>query len=103
MSVPQSRVGSVATRKQICFIGSRFADTVLPRLPAMPKEPTRKETMPATEDGAHAVRTGAPAHDAGGPELAPVETLQQQADRLGLLDPLDVEPAHVYLPDESST
>jgi len=95
--------GARRDAQQICFIGSRFADTVLPRLPAMPKEPTRKETVPATEDGAPAVRTGAPPHDAGVPELAPIETLQQQADRLGLLDPLDVEPAHVYLPDESST
>jgi hypothetical protein len=28
-----------------------------------------------------------------------IETLRQQADRLGLLDPLDVEPAIVYVPD----
>jgi hypothetical protein len=27
---------------------------------------------------------------------APVETLSEQADRLGLLDPLDEEPAHVF-------
>ena len=69
----------------------------------MPKEPTRNETVPPTEDGAPTIRTGAPPHDAGVTDPAPVETLQQQADRLGLLDPLDAEPAHVYLLDESST
>lgn len=66
----------------------------------MPKDQTRDETVPPTEDGTRSVRTGATPHDAGVTELVPVETLQQQAERLGVLDPLDVEPAHVYLPDE---
>jgi len=69
----------------------------------MPNEPTRNATVPPTEDGAPPVHTGATPGDAGVTELVPVETLQEQADRLGLLDPLDVEPAHVYLLDESST
>jgi hypothetical protein len=69
----------------------------------MPKEPTRNETVPPRQDGAPPVPTGATPHDARVAEIAPVETLQQQADRLGLLDPLDAEPAHVYLLDESST
>jgi hypothetical protein len=69
----------------------------------MPKEPTRNEPVPPTEDGAPHVRTDVTPHDADVAELAPVETLQQQAERLGLLDGLDVEPAHVYLLDESGT
>jgi hypothetical protein len=69
----------------------------------MPNEPIRNEIVSPTAGGAPPASVGATPHDAGVPELAPVETLQQQADRLGLLDPLDVEPAHGYLPDESST
>jgi len=34
---------------------------------------------------------------------AAIETLKQQAERLGLLDPLDAEPATIYSPDESDT
>ena len=34
---------------------------------------------------------------------APVESLREQADRLGVLDPLDVEPAHIYVPEEWAT
>jgi hypothetical protein len=34
---------------------------------------------------------------------AAVETLKQQADWLGLLDPLDVEPTNIYSANESDT
>jgi hypothetical protein len=71
----------------------------------MPKKPTRKKTVPPR---ANRVRQAphksppppAPAAPSG---AAAIETLKQQADRLGLLDPLDVEPSNIYSPDESDT
>ena len=71
----------------------------------MPKTPTRKRTLPSRRRGAHRSPrkspTGAAPAARGG--AAAIETLRQQADQLGLLDPLDAEPATVYSADESDT
>jgi hypothetical protein len=66
----------------------------------MANNDVRKEIGQRTEDSSEKVGSEIP-HDTLGPVIMPVETLQEQADHLGLLDPLDVEPAHVYVPDRS--
>ncbi len=68
----------------------------------MPNDQGGKEIDPRTE-GDLADRPSVMPVDGRGAEVMPVETLQEQADHLGLLDPLDVEPAHVYVPDGSTT
>ena len=71
----------------------------------MPKTPTRKKKV-----SSRAKRVSQPSHKSPPPPAseapggaAVIETLKQQAERLGLLDALDVEPAHIYSPDESDT
>lgn len=68
----------------------------------MPNHDSREDVARPAEDGRPTNPDDAPP----GPTplaSAPVETLNEQADRLGLLDPLDVEPAHIYVPDEWAT
>jgi hypothetical protein len=57
---------------------------------------------PPTRRAVRAVRNAPipPAAPASG--AAPAETLREQADRLGLLDPLEEEPTNVFIADESS-
>jgi hypothetical protein len=71
----------------------------------MPKTPTRKRTVPSRAKSARrSPRTSPPSPGpAARGGAAAIETLKQQADRLGLLDPLDAEPANIYSPDESDT
>jgi hypothetical protein len=71
----------------------------------MPKTPTRKRTVPSRAKSARRSRrrSAAPPGPAARDGTAAIETLKQQADRLGLLDPLDAEPSNIYSPDESDT
>ena len=71
----------------------------------MPKTPTRKRTVPSRAKRAHRSphQSPPPPVPAARGGAAAIETLKQQADRLGLLDPLDAEPTNTYSVDESDT
>jgi hypothetical protein len=61
------------------------------------KEVARPRKSNGARTRARSDRSSATARSAG--RAVATETLRQQADRLGLLDPLDAEPATVYAPD----
>lgn len=66
----------------------------------MPKKLTRAAIPPRHKGGAArgiAPRASSPPAPAAPRVAAAVETLQEQAQRLGLLDPLDAEPAHIFI------
>lgn len=70
----------------------------------MPNRPSRNPTPQSPRQGTRRSVPASPIRrDVRASDAVPVETLEQQADRLGLLDPLDVEPANVYRPDESDS
>jgi hypothetical protein len=71
----------------------------------MPKKPTRKKKVPSRAKGVRQAphKSPSPPAPAARGGAAAIETLKQQADLLGLLDPLDVEPSNIYSPGESDT
>ena len=68
----------------------------------MSADETHRE-MPRAADGSSGPVPSTRSEAANTAGAVPVESLQQQADLLGVLDPLDVEPAHVFIVDKWST
>jgi hypothetical protein len=71
----------------------------------VPKKPTHKRTARTLVKSSRRSRPkpqppAGPPHHTG---IPPAETLKQQADLLGLLDPLDAEPTNIYSPTEFDT
>ena len=71
-------------------------------MPTRPSGETSGEESALRGVGAQPSQRKSPVSPSGSSvgDLA-IETLEEQAERLGLLDPLDAEPANIFSPNEA--